>query len=465
MGKRPANAPGLQYEQKRSGMKRAIGIVRVSEVAGRDGDRFHSPTIQRERIERDCQQYGLRLAEVIEELDVSGGKALGQRKGLARALAAVESGQVEAIVFAYRDRMDRSIDTASELCRRMDAAGGLLVADGQVISHATHDGWRRATFESFLNEDQRRAVSAKMRDVHIRNITHGVAPFILPRGYRRRANGVAELDPRFAPLILAAWKMRAEKASIPEIRAMLLKRGLTMPTSAVTRMFANRFYLGELHYRGVIEPNLAAHEPLVDPETWRSVQRVRGTLGGRRARSERLLARQGVLLCATCRRRMSLSTKAQRKSPFYRCTNFDCERRVAIVANIAEQVVSDAVRAALADAEGRASMAESAQEAASALERAQRDLDTAMRSFAAAGLENEAAAVERLVELRQARDVAQERVDQIGTGAARTVNAAGDWDELSLAGRRELIRATVESAIVAPTGRGAERIAVRLLGQ
>jgi hypothetical protein len=46
-----------------------------------------------------------------------------------------------------------------------------------------------------------------------------------------------------------------------------------------------------------------------------------------------------------------------------------------------------------------------------------------------------------------------------------TQDAATDWDELSLARRRELIRATVESAIVAPSGRGAERITVRLLGQ
>jgi DNA invertase Pin-like site-specific DNA recombinase len=451
-------------------MKQAIGIIRVSETAGREGDRFHSPAIQREHIERDCQQYDLRLLEVIEELDVSGGKAVGDRKGLARALAAVESGQAQAIVFAYRDRMDRSIDTASELCRRMDAAGGLLIADGQVVSHATHDGWRRATFESFLNEDQRRAVSAKMRDVHDRNIRQGVAPFILPRGYRRREDGVAELDPKTAPLLLAAWEMRGGRSSIPEIRAMLLGRGLKMPTSAVTRMFANRFYLGELHHRRVTEPNLTAHEPLVDRDLWKRVQSVRGTLGGRRARSERLLARQGVLLCGTCRGRMSLSTKAQRQSPFYRCTNFDCERRVAIVAHVAERVVTDAVKAALADAKGRASMAESAQETVNALERAQSDLDAAVRSFAGAGLENESAAIERLAELRQVRDDAHVEVDQIGPGRSLVINAADVLDGGaehgdSLDAKRALIRACLESAVVAPGGRGAERITIRLFGQ
>ncbi|HEY8764142.1 MAG TPA: hypothetical protein VIM18_08130, partial [Solirubrobacteraceae bacterium] len=53
--------------------RRAIGIVRVSETAGREGERFHSPDIQREHIQRDCEQHDLAIAEIIEELDVSGG--------------------------------------------------------------------------------------------------------------------------------------------------------------------------------------------------------------------------------------------------------------------------------------------------------------------------------------------------------------------------------------------------------
>ena len=46
-------------------MKRAIGIIRVSEVAGRGGDRFHSPATQREIIERDCERLGLQLTQTM----------------------------------------------------------------------------------------------------------------------------------------------------------------------------------------------------------------------------------------------------------------------------------------------------------------------------------------------------------------------------------------------------------------
>ena len=72
--------------------RRAIGIVRVSKVNRREGDSFASPTEQRERIEAACKRDGLRLIDVKEELDVSGGTALENRAGLRSAIEAIESG-------------------------------------------------------------------------------------------------------------------------------------------------------------------------------------------------------------------------------------------------------------------------------------------------------------------------------------------------------------------------------------
>lgn len=60
--------------------KRAIGIVRVSETKGREGESFHSPETQRDRIRVACEANGWQLVEVHEELDVSGGKSLVQRR-------------------------------------------------------------------------------------------------------------------------------------------------------------------------------------------------------------------------------------------------------------------------------------------------------------------------------------------------------------------------------------------------
>jgi len=48
--------------------RRAIGIVRVSRVSGRDGESFASPDEQRQRIEVECERDDLNLLDVIPEL-------------------------------------------------------------------------------------------------------------------------------------------------------------------------------------------------------------------------------------------------------------------------------------------------------------------------------------------------------------------------------------------------------------
>jgi hypothetical protein len=137
----------------------------------------------------------------------------------------------------------------------------------------------------------------------------------------------------------------------------------------------------------------------------------------------------------------------------------DCPARMAISAEIAERFVTERVREALSDAYGHASAETNIRQAEQALEQAQGALDGALRAFEGF---DEPAARQRLVELREARDTAQARVDQLGRARpAITLNGAEDWERLTLSERRGLIRATVDRATVGP-GRGASRLAVEL---
>jgi Resolvase, N terminal domain len=58
--------------------------IRVSRVAGRDkkngGDSFHSPEEQEDGIRRWAASNCATIAEVITELDVSGGKRAAERE-------------------------------------------------------------------------------------------------------------------------------------------------------------------------------------------------------------------------------------------------------------------------------------------------------------------------------------------------------------------------------------------------
>lgn len=441
-------------------MKRAIGIVRVSRVGGREGERFISPEIQRERIATACDLHGLKLLDTTEELDTSGGKPLAQRKALSQALASVEGGMADAIVFAYRDRADRSIVAGAELCQRVDAAGGLLIAGGNLISHATHDGWRRATFESFLNEDQRRAVGEKMRDVHERCIARGAPPWArVQLGYVRQDDGTLAPKPDEVPIVRRAFEMRAQGASIMSIRAMLSDHGITRSYRGVQVLLASRIPLGELRFGRL--SNLHAHEPIIDEALWKRAQRMKVPRGPQ-AQSPQLLARLRVLRCGSCGSPMG-SMNMQKQGPIYRCGSTNvCEHHMTISVAVADQVIVAAVRKALRDVEGKASLQTDAREAAQQAEGARKALDAAIVAFDGFDLES---ARSRLIELREAAESAQARADDLGAASAgRSVNGSQDWDRLTFDEQRELIALTVKRAVVGP-GRGAERITVELFGE
>jgi site-specific DNA recombinase len=438
--------------------------VRVSQVGGREGERFVSPEEQRARIEAACARDGMSLLTVREEPNVSGGKSLEGRPGLNAAVAAVESGQADVIAAAYFDRLFRSLATQTEVVERVERAGGqvLAVDVGQVTS-ASAGQWLSGTMMGAVSEYFRRSAKERSAEGQARAVARGAVPWAREQlGYSRREDGTFQLDPQTAPLARRAFEMRAEGASIKQVRAMLTEHGVKRSYRGVQVMLASRTYLGEVHFGKLVNPD--AHEPIVDRELWGRVQRMT-VPRGRQARSNRLLSRLGVLRCGSCGARLSVMRVPKNDYPIYRCASTnDCDRHVTISARIAEDVVSAAVRDALSDLEGRASAAENAQQAIRERDRAQAELDAALRSFTSAGLGDEPVAVECLAELRMARDDAQARLDQMAPQAELTINAADDWEKLSLDEQRALIRATVQSAVVAPVGRGAERITLRLYG-
>jgi DNA invertase Pin-like site-specific DNA recombinase len=440
----------------------AIGVVRVSQVRGRNGEDFASPEDQRERISAECDRRDMRLVETIEELDVPGGTPLKQREGMRAAIEAVEEGSADAIVVAYFDRLVRSLRIQEEILERVESAGGrVLAVDLGEVSGKTSAQWLSTTLVGAVNQYHGKVLAERVSAAQKRAIARGVAPWAgTTPGYTRNEDKVFEPD-ETAPAVAEAFRMRGDGKPLSEIRRYLAEHGVKRCLAAVGRLFHDRAVLGELHFGNLV--NLNAHPAIVTPEEFKRAQKASAPRG-RQPKSQLLLARLGVLRCGNCGSRMCAGTSNHGRTPIYRCRNPDCERQVVISAKIAEGIVTDAVRDALRDVEGRASAEAGIRDAERKLERAQADLDAAIRAFA--GLEDETAARDRLAELREQRDQAQERVEQLG-GRHRgtvTVSTAKDWDRLSLDARRELIRAVVERATVAP-GRGHDRVALQLVSK
>jgi HAMP domain-containing protein len=148
------------------------------------------------------------------------------------------------------------------------------------------------------------------------------------------------------------------------------------------------------------EDRLRRHEPIIeDRALFERVQR-RTVSRGRQAKSDRLLARLGVLRCGTCKSRMVINSY----SGNYRCGDTSanrCRRRAAVKADRVEEMVLDAVRAysATTDADGRASRKQQIREADEAIERANADLDATIRQLGELGLLGRPASQETLEKL------------------------------------------------------------------
>lgn len=423
-----------------------------------DGERFVSPREQAERIRSIAERDGLQLVETIEELDVSGGTPLAQRAGLRRAVELVEAGQAEVVVVAFFDRLVRSLTVQAEVVERVERSGGAILAvDVGEVCTDTASRWLSSTMLGLVAEYQRRHTAERTKDSKRRAVARGVAPFPnLPPGYRRGRDGRIERDPDSADAVAEAFQLRASGATVMEVREHLRRGGIERSFHGVQALLGSRIVLGELHFGDNV--NTASHPAIVDPHVWNAVQRMRVSRG-RRAKSERLLARLGVLRCGTCGARMVVGTANNGNYNMYRCPPVsDCPRRVTIGAEVAEQTIVDAVRELLKGMRGTASVGDGISDAERELERREQELDAAIRAFS--GLEDVVATRERLLTLREQRDEARDRFAELQAAAAPAVTVtAGDWDLLTLNERRALIRAVVDRATVTP-GRGADRVTV-----
>ena len=403
------------------------------------------------------------MVATLDELDVSGGKPLEKRPGLRQAVHAIESGQADVIAAAYFDRLFRSLKTQTEVVERVERVGGqVLAVDVGQVTNGSASQWLSATILGAVAEHQRRSAKERSAEGQARAVARGATPWArVPLGYNRRDDGTLEPDPETVPIAQRVFAMRAEGASMTHIRAMLRSHGIERSHRGVQVMLASRVYLGEIHFGKLV--NLDAHEAIIDRELWHRVQQM-VLPRGRRPSSNRLLSRLGVLRCGSCGARLvAMKLPRQGDYPIYRCpSTSDCNHHVTISAVMVEDIVVKAVKERIADAESRASAAESAQEATRALSRAQGDLDASIKALTATGLLNERATVEHLADLRQIRDDAQARVSKLGTPTDLTINAAEDWDRLSLDAQRDLIRAVVDSVTVAPGG-GPDRVSILLV--
>lgn len=451
--------------------------VRVSAVMGRTDERFLSPEIQREAIDRARGRGpASRVVAQWDDIDVSTARVKAEnRPGLQAALAAARDGRIDRLWFLTLDRFDR--DTAA--LRAFDeiaGAGVELWTEAGRIDVESAEGYLSTTMQLAIARYQRDRIGKAWKQTHEHRVERGLPHSGKPRfGYvYDREQRMHVPDQATAPWLAAMYRRYLDGDPVSAIAGTMNAAGLrtTGGTAwsqiSVRRVLDSGFAAGLLHWRGEYLPG--AHEPVIDAATWEQYQAARAirTVQHNRERSSYLLS--GLLVCGHCGAGMSGGRHGKAGTARYTC------RRVSEP----DRHPGGIVTAAYVEAEVRAWLQDVADDLTAATDIADRAIGRQARrrqhvDELQAQADKSGAAIQSLLDhlaagriLPSEFDVAverhrTERERVLGLLAAEQAQAAApvvvdpqrasrdllaQWDVLPVAGRREMLRRLIREVRV-----------------
>jgi DNA invertase Pin-like site-specific DNA recombinase len=164
---------------------RAIGYVRASTAEQRDSGL--GLDAQRSAIAAACKTRDWALVGVEEDIASGGG---ADRPGLLQALAAIEAGDVDAIVCLRLDRLSRSV---ADFARMLERFPSSIVCLDLGIDPSTPAGEMTATVVCAMAQMERRLIGQRTREAMAQLKARGVhvgRPNSVPIEVRARIQGL-----------------------------------------------------------------------------------------------------------------------------------------------------------------------------------------------------------------------------------------------------------------------------------
>lgn len=450
-----------------------VAYIRVSKVAGREGDSFQSPTQQRNAIAAiTALTPNTRVVAEYEDLDESGGTM--NRPGVQQAIHLVETGQADGIVCAYLDRWARTVE-ALEMIERWAAQGKAFISARERFDATTSQGKFALGMMLLVAKYYRDQITERwdesVRDAIGRGVHVGV-----PYGYRR-ANGKGSpliIEPSGAETVQRIYNLRLRGYSDTSIARELNSHGIPSAKGgrwtrqAVRALVMVKAYMGTAH-KGAHELT-DAHPAIIPPADWHAAQRDARppTQNGRYLLS-------GIARCGTCG--YALIGGNDGAGLRYRCAThhaaFKCPAPVSTQADRLEALVADAFLERYGTIQLQPGDARAPEVAAT-----EDALTTARARYEAFRSDHEARDImgdeDWRADLRKYKqavtDAERAHADTLRASEARTLSISGDlWDALTGRERREIMRDGLDAVVVrrAKSTRGplAERVELIWAGE
>src|SRR5947207_13230025 len=185
-------------------LMKTIGYVRVS--TDKQADRGVSLEAQAEKIRAMAVVQDAALIDII----VDGGESAKSlnRPGMARLLALVDSGDVQAVIVAKLDRLTRSVKDLCTLLERFERRGVTLVSVAESLDTGSAAGRLVLNIMTAVSQWEREAIGERTRDAMSHKRSQGQRVGNIAYGCQLAGDGVhLEANP-------------AEQAVLSEIRQL-----------------------------------------------------------------------------------------------------------------------------------------------------------------------------------------------------------------------------------------------------
>jgi DNA invertase Pin-like site-specific DNA recombinase len=450
--------------------------VRVSALMGREDDRFLSPAIQREQIDRARGRGpASTVVEQWDDIDVSTRVKASDRPGLQAALAAAREGRIDRLWVLTLDRFDR--DTAAlRVFDEVASLGVQLWTEAGRVDVETPEGYLSTTMQLAIARYQRDRIGKAWRQAHQHRLEAG-----LPHSGKARFGYVYDReqrihvpDPVTGPVLAEAYRRYNAGESVYSLVRWLNDQDIKTTSGGawrdrvLRRVMDSGFAAGVLTYGDATYPG--RHQPLIDDATWAAFQSARATrrVAPNTERSQYVLS--GLVRCGHCGAAMVAGQFGAQRKPKYRCSQAKEAGNHTGGYVMAEYVEAQVLAWLRALADDVAGAADRAQAAASRATRRQADvqlLSGEVEAIDAKMIELTVALVDGRVEQAHYELTRAHLSGQRDDLLARLVKAQADaaapvarmpsataglllqqWGILDVARRRQLLRELIDRVVV-----------------
>ena len=329
------------------GERERVAVIYARVSTARQADDGLPVESQLEQCQAKAKALGARVVRVFKDEGISGRTT--RRPAFMEAIEYCEQSRVDLFICWSTSRFARNRVDAALHKRTLERLGTRLVYVSQDFGDHD-DAWLTEAIIEVIDEQYSRTISKDTRRSMAKNAADGfwnggIVPFgfqAVPAGKRRKL-AVVESE---AVIIRTMFRWYLDGNGCKEIAtrlnaAELLRRGARWSKNTVANVISNPAMKGCLAWRDrgelIVTP---AHEPIVRPEEFDTVQQMMGArqprnVGGR-PRSEAVFS--GILRCGHCGEAMlteSATGRGGKRYHYYNCRGFlhgiGCEsRRVAV---------------------------------------------------------------------------------------------------------------------------------------